>query len=150
MTIAPVQVAALRAALAGDEGDFERLSAGPGVADGQEFPILVATAFAAAVQRRFPPGWSGGDVVRFVGRLRARNEGALKDLSATAAEQMILSVLRGEPMGGQFDDVMKGYAQSALLAELVRDLSEQELSTFLTEAREQADAWLAQQVTSDQ
>jgi hypothetical protein len=89
-------------------------------------------------------------VVRFVGLLRARNEGAYADLSATAAEQMILSILRGEPMGGQFDDLMKGYAQFALLAELVRNLSEQELNTFLAGAREQADAWLAQQVTSDQ
>jgi hypothetical protein len=67
------------------------------------------------------------------------------DLSATAAEQMLLSTLRGEPMSGQFDDFMKGYAQFALLAELVRGLSEQELNTFLAEAREQADAWLARQ-----
>jgi hypothetical protein len=144
MTITPVQVAALRAALTGDEEAFEHLSAGPGVADGREFPILMASAFVAAARERFPPGWSGGDVVRFVGHLRARSEGALEDLSATAAEQMLPSILRGEPMGGQFDDFMKGYAQFALLAELVRDLSEQELSTFLAEAREQADAWLAQ------
>ena len=144
MTVTPAQAATLRAALVGDDDAFERLSAGPGLADGQEFPILVATAFTAAAQRRFPPGWSGGNVVRFVGHLRARDEGAYEDLSATAAEQMLLSTLRGEPMGGQFDDVMKGYAQFALLAELVRDLSEQELSTFLAAAREQADAWLAQ------
>lgn len=145
MTITPVQVAALRAALAGEEEAFDRLSAGAGVADGQELPVLVAAAFVAAAQRRFPPGWSGSDVVQFVGHLRARDEGAREDLSATAAEQMLLSTLRGEPMSGQFDDFMKGYAQFALLAELVRDLSEQELSTFLAEAREQADAWLAQQ-----
>ena len=144
MTVTPAQAATLRAALVGDDDAFERLSAGPGLADGREFPILMATAFTAAAQRRFPPGWSGGDVVRFVGHLRARGEGAYEDLNATAAEQMLLSTLRGEPMGGQFDDVMKGYAQFALLAELVRDLSEQELSTFLAAARERADAWLAQ------
>jgi hypothetical protein len=148
MTITPVQVAALRAALAGDEEAFERLSSEPGVADGQEFPALVAAAFVAAAQRRFPPGWSGGDVVQFVGHLRARGEGAREDLSATAAEQMLHNALRGEPMSGKFDDVMKGYAQFALLAELVRDLSGQELGTFLAEAREQAEAWLAQR--SDQ
>ena len=150
MTVSPAQTATLWAALVGDDDAFNRLSNDPDVANGEGISRLTAAAFVAAVQRRFPPGWSGGDVVRFVGRLRARNEGAYEDLSATAAEQMILSVLRGEPMGGQFDDVMKGYAQFALLAELVRDLSEQELSTFLAEAREQADAWLAQQVTSDQ
>jgi hypothetical protein len=150
MTVTPAQAATLWAALTSDEETFERLAAAEDFLNGGGFPILVAAAFVAAVQRRFPPGWSGGDVVRFVGRLRARNEGAYEDLSATAAEQMLLSVLRGEPMGGQFDDFMKGYAQFALLAELVRDLSEQDLSTFLAGAREQADAWLAQQVTSDQ
>ena len=150
MTVTPAQVAALRAALSGDEDAFNRLSSDPDVADSEGLPVLTAAAFVAAVQRRFPPGWSGGDVVRFVGLLRARNEGAYADLSATAAEQMILSILRGEPMSGQFDDLMKGYAEFALLAELVRNLSEQELSTFLAGAREQADAWLAQQVTSDQ
>ncbi|MGH3250573.1 MAG: hypothetical protein ACRDOI_30800, partial [Trebonia sp.] len=111
---------------------------------GDGFPILVATAFVSSVQRRFPRDWSHGDVVQFVGHLRARNQGACKDLSAAAAEQMLLSVLRGEPMSGQFDDFMKGYAQFALLTELVRDLSEQELSTLLADAREKADTWLAQ------
>lgn len=144
MTVTPAQAATLRAALVGDDDAFNRLSTDPDVAKGEGFPILAAAAFAAAAQRRFPPGWSGGDVVRFVGHLRARSEGAYENLSATAAEQMLLSILRGEPMDGQFDDFMKGYAQFALLAELVRDLSEQELSTFLAEAREQADTWLAQ------
>jgi hypothetical protein len=144
MTVTPVQAAALRAALAGDEAAFDRLSSDPEVIYGKGFPILMATAFVAAVQWRFPPGWSGGDVVQFVGHLRARNEAACEDLSAAAAEQMLLSTLRGKPMDGQFDDFTKGYAQITLLAELVRDLSEQEVSTFLAWAREQADAWLAQ------
>jgi hypothetical protein len=144
MTVTPAQVAALRAALSGDEDAFNRLSSDLDVAGSEGFPIVMAAAFVAAAQRRFPPGWSRGDVVRFVGHLRARGEGALEDLSATAAEQMLVSILRGELMDGQFDDFVKGYAQFALLAELVRDLSEQELSTFLAESREQADAWLAQ------
>ncbi len=144
MTVTPAQVAALRAALSADDDAFSRLSSDLDVTDSEGFPLLMAAAFVAAAQRRFSPGCSDGDVVRFVGHLRARGEGALADLSATAAEQMLLSVLRGDPMDGQFDDFMKGYAQYALLAELVRDLSEQELNTFLSEAREQADVWLAQ------
>jgi hypothetical protein len=144
MTVTPAQFAALRAALVGDEETFERLTAAADFLNGEGFPILVATAFVAAAQRRFPPGWSGSDVVRFVGHLRARGEGTHENLSATAAEQMLLSVLRSEPMVSQFDEITKGYAQFSLLAELVRDLSEQELSTFLAWARDQADAWLAQ------
>jgi hypothetical protein len=52
-----------------------------------------------------------------------------------AAEQMLLSILRGEPKGGELDEVTKGYVQFTLLVELVSDLSEQELSTFLAQAR---------------
>jgi hypothetical protein len=142
MTVTPYQFAALQAALAADQESFDRLSADPDFLDGGGFLILMAAAFVAATQRRFPPGWSGGDVVRFVARLRARDRGAHEDLSATAAEQMLLSVLRGEPASDQSDDFMKGYVQVTLLAELVRDLSEQELTAVLDQAREQADAWL--------
>jgi len=144
MTVTPAQFAALRAALDGDEETVDRLAASPGFLGGEGFPILVAAAFVSAAQRRFPTGWSPGDVVRFVGHLRVRNGAAGEDLSATATEQMLLSALRGEVVGGEFDEATKGIAQVALLMELVRDFDEQELSTFLAEAREQADAWLAQ------
>jgi molybdopterin converting factor small subunit len=144
VTVTPAQFAALRAALTGDEETFERLTAAADFLNGEGFPILVATAFVTAVERRFPPGWSRGDVVRFVGQLRARNEGAHENLSATAAEQMLLSVLRKEPVAREFDENAKSIAQVALLTELVSDLTEQELGAFLAEAREQADAWLAQ------
>lgn len=144
MTVTTAQTAALRAALDGNEEAFSCLNSDPEVANGQGLPVLMTTAFVAAVQRRFLPGWSDGDVVRFVGHLRARNGGAGENLSATAAEQILLRVLRGKPMGSQFDEFTTSFVQFALLAELVNDLSEQEISTFLAEAREQADAWLAQ------
>jgi hypothetical protein len=144
MTVTPAQFAALRAALTGDEETFERLAAAADFLNGKGFPILVATAFVTAAQQRFPPGWSSGDIVRFVGRIRARNGGAREDLSATTAEQMLLSVLSEEPMAAEFDENAKGIAQVALLTELVGDFNEQDLSMFLAEVREQADAWLAQ------
>ena len=144
MTVTTAQAAALRAALDGNEEAFSRFSSDPEVANGQGLPVLMTTAFVAAVQLRFLPGWSDGDVVRFVGRLRARNGGAGENLSATAAEQILLRVLRGKSMGSQFDEFTTSFVQFALLAELLNDLSEQEISTFLAEAREQADAWLAQ------
>jgi hypothetical protein len=146
MSVTPAQFAALRAALAGDEESFERLAAAADFLDGEGFPVLVATAFVTAAQRRFPPGWSRGDIVRFVGQLRAHDGGAHEDLSATTAEQMLISVLSGEPMAGEFDENAKGIAQVALLAELVSDLNEHDLSMFLAQSREQADAWLAQHV----
>jgi hypothetical protein len=141
MTVTPAQVAALRAALDGDEEAFTRLNSDPEVTSGQGLPVLMTTAFVTAARRRFPPGWSGGDVVRFIGRLRARDQGAGENLSATVAERVLLN---GQPAGDQFDEFSKSLAQFVVLAELVRDLSGQELSTFLAEAREEADAWLAQ------
>lgn len=144
MTVTTAQVAALRAALDGNEEEFSRLNSDLEGANGQGLPMLMTTAFVAAVQRRFLPGWSDGEVVRFVGRLRARNGGAGENLSAAAAEQILLRVLHGKPIGSQFDELTTSFVQFTLLAELVRDLSEQEISTFLSEARDEADAWLAQ------
>lgn len=58
---------------------------------------------------------------------------------------MLYSALRGEPMRGQFGEFDKGYAQFALLAELVSDLDARQIDAFLEEARERADRWLAGQ-----
>jgi hypothetical protein len=137
------QITALRAALAGDADTLDRLGSGYGWEYGGEFAALAAKAFVAAAQRRFPPGWSTADVIRFVGRLRARNQGEQADVDAGAAEQMLLSAITGKPMRGEFSDLDKGYAQFALLAELVSDLDEGALHALLEDARDQADQWLA-------
>jgi hypothetical protein len=144
MMVTPAHIAALRAILTGDLDTFDRLAAAADFLDGEGFPILVVNALFAAAQRHFPPGWSRGDLVRFVGQLRARDEGLAEELSATAAEQMLLRALTGEPMTREFDEHTKGIAQVGLLVELVRDLDEQDLDTFLTEVHERADAWLVQ------
>jgi hypothetical protein len=145
MTTSQHHVAALRALLRGEDETFERLAATPDFHDGGGFPILVANAFYAAAQRRFPPGeWSPSDVVRFVGHLRARTVGELENLSATAAEQMLTRALGGTPLAGEFDETTRGVAQMALLIALVSELDGQELDTFLAGARERADAWAAQ------
>jgi hypothetical protein len=140
--IADVQMAALRAALTGDAETLDRLGSRYGWDYGGEFAALTANAFVAAARRRFPPGWSAADVTRFVGHLRARKQAENSDVDAGAAEQMLVSSLSGQPMRGQFGDLDTGYAQFALLSELVRDLSEWQLRTLLDEARAQADRWL--------
>jgi hypothetical protein len=144
MTVTLAQFGALQAALAADGETFERHAAAVDFLDGEGFSILLATAFVTAARRYFPAGWSRGDVVRFVGHFRARNRGAIEHLSVSAAEQMLLSALSGKPMTRHFDENTKSIAQFALLAELVRDFSEQEVSVFLAEVRGQADTWLMQ------
>ena len=58
MTVTADHIAALRAALAGDAGAFGRIDRESGLGDGQEFPVLVAMAFIAAVRRRPPASGS--------------------------------------------------------------------------------------------
>jgi hypothetical protein len=140
--ITQAQVAALRAALDGDEETLERFAAPTDFLGGEGFLVLVATAFVLAAQRRFPPGWAVSDVVRFVDHLRTRDGGAGAALSATVAEQMLLSVLSKKPMSGEFDEFTMGVTQFALLIELVNDLNDTALGNFLTRARDRADAWL--------
>jgi hypothetical protein len=146
--VTDAQVSALRAALVGDSGTFDRLGGESGLEYGEEFPVLMAMAFINAARRRFGVGWSRGDVVRFVGQLRARDHGEYSDVSSEASEQMLIGALRGEPFQTQFDEFAKGYALAAVLAELVSGFDAQRLSALLREARQQADQWLAGQTRS--
>jgi hypothetical protein len=88
------------------------------------------------------------DLIRFVGQVRARDQGEYADVSASAAEQMLRTALSDEPIDGEFDVVANAYAQAAILAELVSDLDGQHLDTFLGEARVRANRWLAEHAHS--
>ena len=139
MTITADHVAALRAALAGDAAGFERLAGQSDLAHGQELSGLMAMAFIAAARRRFPAGWSVADVITFVGRVRAGDNGH-PALSPTLAEQMILSALRNAPLHGQPDETATAYTQFVLLRELVSDLDDEQLRTLLAAAAIRASA----------
>ena len=139
MSISEKQLTALRTALRGDAEEFDRSDIWPAATHGNEFPLLVSHAFILAARRRFPDGYSTGDVIRFVGKLRSRNQGEYADVSASAAEQMLFCALRGEPMNNKADEFAKGYAQVAVLASLVSDLNGHQLDELLHEARELTD-----------
>jgi len=98
MTISGAQAAALRAALAGDGQTFECLAAQFAATSEEEFGVLMASAFIIAARRRFAAGWSIGDVITFVGALRAHHEAEQAEVHAGVAEQMLLGALRGRPM----------------------------------------------------
>jgi hypothetical protein len=147
VTVTADHVAALRAALAGDAGAFDRLDREHGLGDGEEFPVLLATAFIAAVRRRFPGGWPTADVIGFVGQVRVRGggygDGGYGDLSPGLAEQLILSVLRDAALRGQFGEAATAYAQFVLLKELVSGYGDGQLNALLAEARDGTDRWIA-------
>lgn len=147
MMVTDTQVAALRAVLTGDDDTFDHLSMDPDITTGNGFSALTAAAFVAAARRRFPGDWSASDVIRFVGQVRARSDGQQADVNAAAAEHLLLSALRGTPANGTFAEETKGYAQVALLTDLVSDIEHQQLDVFLNYARTQADQWLASEPT---
>jgi hypothetical protein len=144
MNVADAEVAALRAALSGDTDTFGQVADMSNLEYGGQFGILMATAFIAAARHRFPRPWSVPDLIRFVGQVRTHHQGEYADINASAAEQMLLAALanRPEPMHGEFDQIAMGYAQAAILAELVGDLDGQQLDALLDEARVQANRWL--------
>jgi len=138
VTISASCVAALRAALVGDAAGFEWLAGQPGLAQGEEFPGLMAMAFVAAARRRFPAGWPAADVIRFVGQVRGGDSGH-PELSPTLAEQLILSALRNVPLHGHPDETATAYTQFVLLRELVSDLDGDQLSALLAGTRDDAE-----------
>jgi hypothetical protein len=145
------QAFALRAAVTGHAMTFDLLGGSSGLDYGPEFAVLSAAAFTCAARRRIAAGWSKGDVIRFVGRLRARDHGECSDVSADVAEKMIISALSGKPMHGEHEARDKGYAQAAVLTELVRGFDTRQLDTLIDEARDLAERWLskaAQQLAS--
>jgi hypothetical protein len=146
MTVTDSQVAALRAALTGDLETFDRLGGESGTDYGDEFGILMATAFITAAQRRFPDPWAFGDIIRFVGKIRAQQDGE-ELMDARAAEQLLLAALRNTPLPADISEATKAQVQFLLLETMVNEesLRGNELDAFLTDARQLADRWKAKQ-----
>jgi hypothetical protein len=136
-------VAVLRAALSDDAQILDHQREAPEFdSEPEDLSILIAMTFIQAARIWFAPTWSGSDVIHFVGRVRSRDHGEHADIDAQAAEYMLISALSDQPLRGRFDEFAKGYAQVALLAELTRGLSSDQLNVLLEGAREQANGWL--------
>jgi hypothetical protein len=144
VTVTPDHVTALRAALSGDAAFFEYMEHRADLGHGQEFPALMAAAFAAAVRSRFPGKWSVADVVRFVAQVRVWDSDNYGSLSPSLAEQLTLCALRGTPVPGRYDEVAKAYTQFMLLKDIASDLDDQQLEMLLTKAQDDADRWIAE------
>jgi hypothetical protein len=139
------QVAALRAALAFDPAQAQEWRArltGSGDLDG--FSELIYAGFVVAVRRYFGTGWSRGDVVRYVGTVRAHGP-AGDDIDPSVAEALILRALGADqPLDASLE--AKVEVQTVLLGVLAADLELDDagLHLFVGQARELADGWLAE------
>jgi hypothetical protein len=140
MAVTDEQVAALRAYLADDEDEYGRLIERVEEADGLAgFSALFGSAFFDAVNRRFSPDWTVGEVVRFVADVRARYIKDPNQLNPRDAERLIRTAL-GDGSIDDLDEDIKS-AQMILLPALIHaeQPSPAVLEEILARARERAD-----------
>jgi hypothetical protein len=147
MPVTDEQMVWLHAYLSGQHKLADRLTAqftSPGADDG--IAELVYAAFVTATRRKFPPGWTDADVIRFVAHVRAPR-GLPDILDPRAAEHQLRSAL-GETMAGYRPEAeARAAAQVVLLDALVRDLDLDESARvdLLSQARDLANRLLADQ-----
>lgn len=144
MAVTDDQIATLRAHLAGDVEEHERLYARLGPAAGTGYNALVAAAFCTAVERRFAKDGTTADVVEFVGDVRARSERLSEAIDPHTAERVIRAVYTDE-LVDDVDDKTMGGTQIVLLTALIADahLDDAGLDEFMAAARGLADQWLS-------
>lgn len=146
MPVTDEQVATLRAQLAGDFAEYERLWAqlDPQTAR-TGYTSLVAAGFFEAVDRRFAKNGaiaSPAEVVGFVGDVRTRSDRVADELDPKIAERLVMFAL-GEGSIADLDDETVAGTQMLLLAALIadEDLDDAGLDEFMAEVRAVADDW---------
>jgi hypothetical protein len=143
------QMVWLQAFLAGEMKVAQRVSeqaAQP--AQAASLGALVYAAFGIAARQKFAPAWTRGEVIRFVGQVRAALAERPDALPPLVAEQQLRSALGGQvaaDSGADSDAEAKAHARIILLDALVQslDLDDASIASLLDQAREDADQILA-------
>jgi hypothetical protein len=138
------QVATLRAHLAGDFDEHDRLHAQlDPVAASTGYSALISAAFVEAVERRFTKSSPASDVIEFVGGLRERSDRLAEEIDPRIAERMIRAVYTDEEID-DIDDRASFSTQFLLLTGLIVDegLDDAGLDKILADARKLADQWV--------
>jgi hypothetical protein len=154
VSVTTEQVAALRAQLAGDMEEHNRLLKQLRERDdGIGYHMLLTAAFYGAARRRFGRDWKAADVILFVAGVRARAETIAGALEPRIAERVLSSVLSSNDIAAaltdtEIDDLNTGQvtdAETHLLMAMIADerLRRSTLDKFLAEARTRADRVLA-------
>jgi hypothetical protein len=144
MSVTNEQAATLRAYLAGNFDEHDRLHAKlDPIAARTGYSALISAAFVLATEKRFAENETTADVAKFVSDLRARSEGLAEDIDPRTAERLILAVYTDEEID-DLDSKTRLGTQFLLLAALVIDekFSDAELDVFIADARALADEWI--------
>lgn len=150
MEITSEYVAALRSCLTG-EGDYSELSARLQARDGGEnsariYGVLSMMAFHLAARRRFPGGYTDADVIRLVGRTRAKF-GDGYEIDPLVAEATVRGVLGDTAATADLDGLEMATALFPLLIVLLEQegVTTERMDAFLSEVLPLAEAWLARE-----
>jgi hypothetical protein len=135
------QMAGLRAFLAEDEAEWDRLFEGTEPVDADEgFALIVAAAFVTAARRRWGGAAPRAGIVGVVARMRSRDSEIADRIDPRDAERLLQAVLEDPAAARDLDPRAKG-AQVPLLRQLVDELEfdDADLDEFLAQARSLAD-----------
>ena len=144
MPVTDLQVATLRAQLAGDVDEHRRLLAQfDGKSDGVPYVTLTNAAFFEAVEHKFNGDTTADEIIEFVADVRSRSERVRASLDPRIAERVLLAALTDADIS-DLDPAQVRRSQTILLNALIadEDLDRASLDTFMATARGLADRLL--------
>jgi len=145
MAVTDLQVATLRAQLAGDLEEHKRLLAQfDEKSDGRPYVVLTNAAFVEAVDRKFSSDATADDITEFVGDVRSRSERVRVSLDPQLAERVLLAAVTDTDIS-DLDPREVRRSQRILLNALIadEDLDGAGLDKFMATARGLADRLLS-------
>ena len=142
MTVTGLEMAMLRAHIAGQDEEAQRLFGQQLAASGDVggLAVLVTAAFVIAARRKFAAGWNRAAVIRYVGRVRSLLSERPGLLDPKVTEDELASALAGQaPAAHEVGAV--ALARLFLLDTLIASLhlDDEAIDDLLGEARESAD-----------
>ena len=145
MTVTGLEMAMLRAHIAGEDEEAQRLFGQQLAASGDAggLAVLVTAAFEIAARRKFAAGWSRAAVIRYVGRVRALLSQRPGLLDPRVAEDELSSALSGQAPAAREAGAVAA-ARLFLLDTLIASLNldDDAIDSLLDEAGDAADRML--------
>jgi hypothetical protein len=145
MPVTDDQAATLRAELAGDFAEYERMLAGlDSKADSRGYSALLTAAFHTAVDLRFTRDSPLDEVIDFVADVRGRSEQLRDAVDPRVAERVVVAAVGGDHVR-DLSPAESNKLKMILLTSLVADmrLDEARLDEFVGKARALADELLS-------
>jgi len=137
MAVTDLQVATLRAQLAGDLEEHRRLLAQfDEKSDGRPYVMLTNAAFIEAAGRTFTSDTTADDIIKFVANVRSRSERVRVSLDPHVAERILLAAVSDADISDLGPREVRR-SQTILLNALIvdEDLNDAGLDEFLATAR---------------